>query len=120
MPPGITSPAASQRRLRCDEAVPRREAASMTSTANRRALEVAVTAARAAGKLMRANLNASKKIKEATRHDIKLELDVRCQKLIERTLRRKFPKIPILGEEGILGNPEAPVRWVCDPIDGTV
>lgn len=69
---------------------------------------------------MRANLRATKKINEATQHDIKLELDVRCQKLIERTLRRSFPVIPILGEEGILGDPDAPVRWVVDPIDGTV
>jgi myo-inositol-1(or 4)-monophosphatase len=83
-------------------------------------LACAVEAARAAGKLMRANLRAVKKINEATQHDIKLELDVRCQKLIERTLRKGFPTIPILGEEGILGDPEAPVRWVVDPIDGTV
>lgn len=69
---------------------------------------------------MRANLREAKKINEATRHDIKLELDVRCQKRIERELRRAFPKVPILGEEGILGDPEAPVRWVVDPIDGTV
>jgi myo-inositol-1(or 4)-monophosphatase len=87
---------------------------------NHRALACAVAAARAAGKLMRGNLNRPKKINEASRHDIKLELDVRCQKQIERALRRGFPQIPILGEEGILGNPEAPIRWVVDPIDGTV
>jgi myo-inositol-1(or 4)-monophosphatase len=84
------------------------------------ALATAITAARAAGKMMRDNLRSVKKINEATRHDIKLELDVRCQKRIEKELRRAFPKIPILGEEGILGDPEAPVRWVVDPIDGTV
>lgn len=69
---------------------------------------------------MRRNLRAVKQIKEASQHDIKLELDVICQKLIERRLRQTFPSIPILGEEGILGDPEAPVRWVVDPIDGTV
>lgn len=92
----------------------------MMNPEKKRALASAVAAARAAGNLMRANLRLSKKINEATQHDIKLELDVRCQKLIERSLRRAFPKIPILGEEGILGDPEAPVRWVVDPIDGTV
>lgn len=85
-----------------------------------RALATAVTAARAAGGMMRRNLRETKKINEATQHDIKLELDVRCQKRIERELRRAFPEIPILGEEGILGDPNAPVRWVVDPIDGTV
>jgi len=92
----------------------------MTTTETRRALTTAVTAARAAGKMMRVNLNKAKKINEASQHDIKLELDVRCQKRIERELRRAFPTVPILGEEGILGDPEAPVRWVVDPIDGTV
>ena len=92
----------------------------MTTTETKRALATAVTAARFAGKMMRDNLRETKKINEATQHDIKLELDVRCQKRIERELRRVFPTIPILGEEGILGDPEASVRWVVDPIDGTV
>jgi myo-inositol-1(or 4)-monophosphatase len=92
----------------------------MTSSELHRALKIAVDAARAAGRLMKANAHLPKKINEATRHDIKLELDVRCQKLIERTLRRTDPRLPILGEEGIVGDPEAPVRWVVDPIDGTV
>ena len=92
----------------------------MNATETKRALAIAVTAARAAGKMMSDNLRKTKKVNEATQHDIKLDLDVRCQKRIERELRRAFPKIPILGEEGILGDPEAPVRWVVDPIDGTV
>jgi myo-inositol-1(or 4)-monophosphatase len=69
---------------------------------------------------MRDNLRSTKKINEATQHDIKLELDVRCQKRIERELQRAFPGISILGEEGTLGDPEALLRWVVDPIDGTV
>lgn len=69
---------------------------------------------------MSENLRAKKRINEATHHDIKLELDVRCQKRIERELRRAFPGMSILGEEGVLGDPEAPRRWVVDPIDGTV
>jgi myo-inositol-1(or 4)-monophosphatase len=85
-----------------------------------RALAAASLAARSAGELMRRNLRAVKRINEATQHDIKLELDVRCQKLIERKLRKAFPSTPILGEEGVLGNPDGPVRWVVDPIDGTV
>ncbi len=92
----------------------------MTITEQKKALATAVTAARAAGKMMSDNLRRTKKINEATQHDIKLELDVRCQKRVERELRRAFPKIPILGEEGIIGDPEADVRWVVDPIDGTV
>jgi myo-inositol-1(or 4)-monophosphatase len=92
----------------------------MTKKTQNQALSVAITAARSAGKLMRANFHSVKKVNEATQHDIKLELDVRCQKLIEKTLRKPFPSIAILGEEGTLGDPESEMRWVVDPIDGTV
>lgn len=85
-----------------------------------RALAAAVDAAQAAGKLMRSNLASPKKVNVATAHDIKLELDVRCQKTIECILRRAFPNTSILGEEGIAGDPNSESRWVVDPIDGTV
>jgi myo-inositol-1(or 4)-monophosphatase len=84
------------------------------------AQKAAVQAARAAGKLMLANWHKPKRVNLADAHDIKLELDVRCQKLIEKTLRAAFPQIPLLGEEGDSGNVNAEYRWVVDPIDGTV
>jgi myo-inositol-1(or 4)-monophosphatase len=84
------------------------------------ALRCSVRAARAAGQLMRANWHLPKRVKIAEAHDIKLELDVRCQKLIEKTLRAAFPQIPLLGEEGDSGDVNAEYRWVVDPIDGTV
>jgi len=86
----------------------------------RSALDCAVTAARVAGELMRQNLHAAKTIHAEYSHDIKLELDRRCQQLIERTLRDCFPDLPIVGEEGTRGNPARECRWVVDPIDGTV
>ena len=85
-----------------------------------RALNCAVHAAKAAGELMRRNVRSKKKINFATQHDIKLELDVRCQKLIEKTLRATYPQIAVLGEEGVSGDIQAEHRWVVDPIDGTV
>ena len=94
------------------------------------AQKAAVKAARAAGKLMLANWHAPKRVNFADAHDIKLELDVRCQRLIEKILRAAFPQIPLLGEEGDSGPPSlgsgaasvvnAEYRWVVDPIDGTV
>ena len=86
----------------------------------RKALAAAVRAAHAAGKLMRQNLRATKKVNAKTSHDIKPELDVRCQKLIEKILRSTFPKIALLGEEGDSGATNEALRWVVDPIDGTV
>ena len=84
------------------------------------ALACAVRAAREAGSLMRRNDTLVKKINQQTQHDIKLELDVRCQKLIEKTLLGAFPHSSVLGEEGIAGVAGADWRWVVDPIDGTV
>jgi len=69
---------------------------------------------------MRQNLRKPKKANEVTSHDIKLELDVRCQKLIEKILLVTFPEIPLLGEEGDSGDVQSAYRWVVDPIDGTV
>jgi myo-inositol-1(or 4)-monophosphatase len=85
-----------------------------------KALDVSVKAARAAGKVMRDNWYRPKRVNLADAHDIKLELDVRCQKLIEKILRRAFPQIPLLGEEGDSGDVNSEYRWVVDPIDGTV
>ncbi len=85
-----------------------------------KALNTAVTAAKASGALMRKNFHSIKIINEEIQHDIKLELDVRSQKLIEKTVMKAFPEIPVLGEEGTVGDIGAEYRWVVDPIDGTV
>ena len=88
---------------------------------NAHALDAAVDAARQAGALMKQHLRRAKQVNESHQHDIKLELDVRCQKLITRVLARAFPEIPVLGEEGIdIACEQAAARWVVDPIDGTV
>jgi myo-inositol-1(or 4)-monophosphatase len=85
-----------------------------------KALAAAVKAARATGKIMRANWHLPKRVNSAEAHDIKLELDVRCQKLIGEILHDTFPQISLLGEEGCSGDPHSEYRWVVDPIDGTV
>ncbi|HEY3854888.1 MAG TPA: inositol monophosphatase family protein [Verrucomicrobiae bacterium] len=87
---------------------------------NKKALTIAVQAARKAGELMRRNRATRKVINEQSQHDIKLELDVRCQKLIERTLLTAFPDTAFFGEEGVAGKADSDSRWVVDPIDGTV
>ncbi len=86
----------------------------------RRAQNAAAQAARSVGALLRRNLHAHKRAHLMTQHDIKLELDVRSQKIIEKALRTAFPNIALLGEEGTAGRLDAENRWVVDPIDGTV
>jgi myo-inositol-1(or 4)-monophosphatase len=92
----------------------------MKTISTKSALTAAVQAARAAGKIMRDNWHRPKHVNSAEAHDIKLELDVRCQKLITKILHAAFPKISLLGEEGDSGDAKAEYRWVVDPIDGTV
>ena len=84
------------------------------------AQNTAVKAAKAVGVSMRRHLRETKRAHLTTQHDIKLELDVQSQALIERTLRSTFPKVALLGEEGVAGDAGAEYRWVVDPIDGTV
>jgi myo-inositol-1(or 4)-monophosphatase len=92
----------------------------MRRTELKAAMEAAVKAARLAGAAMKRNFHAVKRVNEEHLHDLKLELDVRCQRMIERSLRARFPEIALLGEEGVRGDAQAPARWVVDPIDGTV
>src|SRR5271154_6839578 len=92
----------------------------MKTVSTKTALAIAVKAARAAGKIMRDNWHLPKRVNSVEAHDIKLELDVRCQKTIEKIFFAAFPQIALLGEEGCSGDADAKYRWVVDPIDGTV
>ena len=87
-------------------------------------LKTAETAARAAGELQRRHFHRPLRVTATMPHDIKLALDVQSQRLIERTILRHFPNHEILGEEGSrqskIQNPKSKIRWVIDPIDGTV
>jgi myo-inositol-1(or 4)-monophosphatase len=86
----------------------------------KRAFEISQTTVRRVGVFLKKQLHVRKHINHQSAHDIKLELDERSQRKIERALRRAFPSIAILGEEGIVGDPTSEWRWVVDPIDGTV
>src|SRR5438105_9243482 len=85
-----------------------------------KAKQTAVSVARQAGEIMRQHLAAPKRVDSATKYDIKLELDRRCQKVIERQLRAAYPEVEFLGEEDAGRITDAEYRWVVDPIDGTV
>ena len=82
----------------------------MTNAQKKQLLATAVKAAHGSGDIMRRNRLAAKKINEATQRDIKLELDVRCQRKIESILTRMHPEIGILGEEENVGDIETGLR----------
>jgi myo-inositol-1(or 4)-monophosphatase len=83
-------------------------------------LDVAISAAKRAGNLLRENFGAVPEVNELLDHDIKLELDVRTQQLITDHLLAAFPDHALYGEEGIAGNQSSEWQWIVDPIDGTV
>ena len=83
-------------------------------------LDTALKAATAAGKLLRRNFGSALNVNLATHHDIKLELDEQAQAVITRMVLADFPDHCILGEEAVTGHEQADVRWVVDPLDGTV
>jgi myo-inositol-1(or 4)-monophosphatase len=83
-------------------------------------LETAIEAASEAAKLLRKNFGSTLNVNQATHYDLKLEMDVRSQQLIADIIMADFPDHCILGEEESIGNSSADVRWVVDPLDGTV
>jgi len=83
-------------------------------------LNAAENAARAAGKLLRANFQQQQRVKVAAAHDIKLEIDVQAQELIGKLLLEEFPAHALYGEEGIVGDQSSEHQWIVDPLDGTV
>ncbi|HLH82011.1 MAG TPA: inositol monophosphatase family protein [Trebonia sp.] len=83
-------------------------------------LAVAVDAAEAAGRLLaeradRVSVAATK----SSPTDVVTEMDRRAEELIRSRIAAARPGDAILGEEGGQTG-DAPVRWVIDPIDGTV
>ncbi len=83
-------------------------------------LEAAIKAARAAGQMLRCDFEKPQRVNATTKHDIKLEIDVRAQNLIAELLLGEFPQHALYGEEGIVGDQESEFQWVVDPLDGTV
>jgi myo-inositol-1(or 4)-monophosphatase len=88
-------------------------------------LQTARAAARAAVDLLGGARPADIRSK-ATSRDLVTEWDLRTEETIRRVLRERERGIPILGEEGGLGaegggaGAPAGLRWLVDPIDGTV
>ena len=83
-------------------------------------LDAAISAARAAGDLLRESFRQPRHVNAKEAHDIKLQIDVDSQNLITDSLLKKFPQHALYGEEGIVGDQESEFQWVVDPLDGTV
>ncbi|MGX1971647.1 inositol monophosphatase family protein [Streptomyces kronopolitis] len=85
-------------------------------------LELALEAARRAGDLLRDGRPADLGV-AATKSspiDVVTEMDLASEKLITGFLAQHRPDDGFLGEEGASSDGTSGVRWVIDPIDGTV
>ncbi|MEV0603862.1 inositol monophosphatase family protein [Streptomyces sp. NPDC050315] len=85
-------------------------------------LTLALEAARRAGDLLRDGRPADLGV-AATKSspiDVVTDMDIASEKLITGFLSQRRPEDGFLGEEGASAEGSSGVRWVIDPIDGTV
>ncbi|MET8576132.1 inositol monophosphatase family protein [Streptomyces sp. NPDC005012] len=88
----------------------------------RELLEIAREAARRAGELLRDGRPADLEV-AATKSspiDVVTEMDIAAEKLIVDLISARRPEDGFLGEEGASSVGTSGVRWVVDPLDGTV
>jgi myo-inositol-1(or 4)-monophosphatase len=93
-----------------------------TSPGGGELLAIALDAARAAGELLASPSPGERPSVAATKSsptDVVTEMDRAAESLIRSRILAARPADAILGEEGGQTG-EAPVRWVIDPLDGTV
>ena len=86
-------------------------------------LDLAVATAHAAGEVLTGGGSAQLRVStKSTPTDVVTQMDTEAERLIARLIRDRRPDDAILGEEGqdtgAVGG--RPVRWIVDPIDGTV
>ena len=84
-------------------------------------LNIAVRAARAAGKEIARNIGqGSFNVEEKRKDDLVTDIDRQCEQIVSSTLLKSYREHAVLGEEGGLqGNPNSEYVWIIDPIDGT-
>lgn len=85
-------------------------------------LELALEAARRAGALLRDGRPADLHVAatKSSSVDVVTEMDLASEKLITELITARRPEDGILGEEGASTAGTSGVRWVVDPLDGTV
>ena len=79
----------------------------------------AIAAAQAAGELLLSRAGCVRDVRLKSAKDPVTEADTAAERRIRRLLRRRFPAIGFLGEEGSAWDgPDG--RWIVDPLDGTI
>ena len=85
------------------------------------AVEVAVSAALAAGKIQRDRSQKIGKVSPKGSRDLVTEVDILCEQEVIRVIKKRFPDHQILAEEsGASEGNSSPSKWIIDPLDGTI
>jgi myo-inositol-1(or 4)-monophosphatase len=82
-------------------------------------LEIALSAARRAGEVLRAGFGVEHSITYKGEVDLVTEIDEQAERVIREELLGTFPSYGMLAEEGgeLAGDDDT--RWIVDPLDGT-
>ncbi|MCL3992037.1 inositol monophosphatase family protein [Streptomyces lavenduligriseus] len=94
----------------------------MTDPLHRDLLALAREAARRAGELLRDGRPSDLAVArtKSSNVDVVTEMDIAAEKLITDLISGRRPDDGFLGEEGASAEGTSGVRWVIDPLDGTV
>jgi myo-inositol-1(or 4)-monophosphatase len=82
-------------------------------------LDVAIKAARLAGKILLKAAGNDTGIKNKGATDLVTDADIMAQNIIIKTILKKFPKHSFLSEESPEIQGKSDYLWVIDPLDGT-
>ena len=85
-------------------------------------LNIAVRAARSAGKVISRSFEQPDKIEIESKgsNDFVTNVDISAEEAIIETIRKSYPDHTIIGEEcGVLKGSDDNVQWIIDPLDGT-
>ncbi len=81
--------------------------------------QVALRAARAAGRIHLRWLNKTRTTRKSNALDLVTEADKEAEAIIIASIRRAFPSHAILAEESGASAQKSEHRWIIDPLDGT-
>lgn len=84
------------------------------------ALQVAVEAALAAGRIQQERIGDIGEIRYKGEIDLVTEVDLLCEQEILGRIRKQFPSHALLAEESGTSAGDADHQWIVDPLDGTV
>ncbi|MDP3063628.1 MAG: inositol monophosphatase family protein, partial [Chloroflexota bacterium] len=89
------------------------------SASGRTALEVAIEAGRAAGRVIREGFYRPLEVHFKGQKDVVTQVDIQAERAILDILRREYPDFGLLSEESPERKSSTPYVWVVDPLDGT-